>query len=139
MQSPSTTSMRRTRTHIQVKFEQDLLLAHDIIFHHPFYWYSPALKEWQDLVLGMDLPTVIMGPPWKEVPHSNYRGGEQVIVGRATTASLSENCWHHLSKRLASAGWSICRPLLYMGHISCGSNTRLPSTLRTTCDHRSAR
>jgi glutathione-regulated potassium-efflux system ancillary protein KefG len=40
--------------HIDVKFEQDLLLAHDIIvFHHPFYWYStPAiLKEWLDLVL----------------------------------------------------------------------------------------
>lgn len=39
---------------INVKIEQDLLLAHDIIiFHHPFYWYSsPAiLKEWQDLVL----------------------------------------------------------------------------------------
>ncbi len=40
--------------HIDVKFEQELLLAHDtIVFHHPFYWYSsPAiLKEWQDLVL----------------------------------------------------------------------------------------
>ncbi|MCL6433158.1 MAG: NAD(P)H-dependent oxidoreductase [Leptolyngbyaceae cyanobacterium HOT.MB2.61] len=40
--------------HINVKLEQNLLLAHDIIvFHHPFYWYSsPAiLKEWQDLVL----------------------------------------------------------------------------------------
>ncbi|MEH2182918.1 glutathione-regulated potassium-efflux system oxidoreductase KefF [Nostoc sp.] len=40
--------------HIDVKFEQDLLLAHDIIvFQHPFYWYSsPAiLKEWLDLVL----------------------------------------------------------------------------------------
>ncbi|MBD2461222.1 NAD(P)H-dependent oxidoreductase [Oscillatoria sp. FACHB-1407] len=40
--------------HINVKAEQDLLLAHDIIiFQHPFYWYSsPAiLKEWQDLVL----------------------------------------------------------------------------------------
>jgi glutathione-regulated potassium-efflux system ancillary protein KefG len=40
--------------HIQVKFEQKLLLSHDIIvFQHPFYWYSsPAiLKEWQDLVL----------------------------------------------------------------------------------------
>ncbi|HEY9643769.1 MAG TPA: NAD(P)H-dependent oxidoreductase [Coleofasciculaceae cyanobacterium] len=40
--------------HIDVKHEQDLLLAHDIIvFQHPFYWYSsPAiLKEWQDLVL----------------------------------------------------------------------------------------
>jgi len=41
--------------HIDVKFEQELLLAHDIVvFQHPFYWYSsPAiLKEWQDLVLG---------------------------------------------------------------------------------------
>jgi glutathione-regulated potassium-efflux system ancillary protein KefG len=40
--------------HINVKYEQELLLAHNIIvFHHPFYWYSsPALlKEWQDLVL----------------------------------------------------------------------------------------
>ena len=40
--------------HIDVKFEQELLVQHDIIiFHHPFFWYStPAiLKEWQDLVL----------------------------------------------------------------------------------------
>ncbi len=40
---------------IDVKKEQKLLLAHDIIiWQHPFYWYSaPAiLKEWMDLVLG---------------------------------------------------------------------------------------
>jgi glutathione-regulated potassium-efflux system ancillary protein KefG len=39
---------------IDVKFEQELLTANDIIiFHYPFFWYSvPAiLKEWQDLVL----------------------------------------------------------------------------------------
>lgn len=39
---------------IDVKREQELMEAHDIIiFHHPFFWYStPAiLKEWQDLVL----------------------------------------------------------------------------------------
>ncbi|MCB0284289.1 MAG: NAD(P)H-dependent oxidoreductase [Calditrichaeota bacterium] len=39
---------------IDVKYEQNLLLEHDvIIFQHPFFWYStPAiLKEWQDLVL----------------------------------------------------------------------------------------
>ena len=39
---------------IDVRREQELLLAHDVIvFQHPFYWYSmPAiLKEWQDLVL----------------------------------------------------------------------------------------
>ena len=40
--------------YIDVKAEQALLAAHDIIImHFPFYWYStPAiLKEWQDLVL----------------------------------------------------------------------------------------
>ena len=40
--------------HIDIKREQELLLAHDIIImQHPFYWYStPAiLKEWQDMVL----------------------------------------------------------------------------------------
>lgn len=39
---------------IDVKREQFMLLAHDIIiWQHPFYWYSsPAIiKQWQDLVL----------------------------------------------------------------------------------------
>jgi glutathione-regulated potassium-efflux system ancillary protein KefG len=39
---------------IDVKAEQKLLLAHDIIvLQHPFYWYScPAIiKQWEDLVL----------------------------------------------------------------------------------------
>jgi glutathione-regulated potassium-efflux system ancillary protein KefG len=39
---------------IDVRAEQELLMAHDIIvLHHPFYWYSaPSLvKEWLDLVL----------------------------------------------------------------------------------------
>jgi glutathione-regulated potassium-efflux system ancillary protein KefG len=39
---------------IDVKYEQQLLLRHDIIiFQHPFYWYSsPAIiKQWLDLVL----------------------------------------------------------------------------------------
>ena len=39
---------------LDVKKEQDLLVAHDIVvFQHPFYWYScPAiLKEWMDQVL----------------------------------------------------------------------------------------
>jgi glutathione-regulated potassium-efflux system ancillary protein KefG len=39
---------------IDVKREQELLLAHDIVvLQHPFYWYSsPAIiKEWLDLVL----------------------------------------------------------------------------------------
>ncbi len=39
---------------IDVKAEQALLLAHDIIiWQHPFYWYScpPLMKQWIDLVL----------------------------------------------------------------------------------------
>jgi len=39
---------------VDVRREQELLLAHDVIVHqHPFYWYSvpPLLKQWQDLVL----------------------------------------------------------------------------------------
>lgn len=39
---------------IDVKREQELLLAHDIIvWHHPFFWYSapPLLKAWIDTVL----------------------------------------------------------------------------------------
>ncbi len=39
---------------IDIKREQQLLLAHDIIiWHHPMYWYScpPLLKQWIDLVL----------------------------------------------------------------------------------------
>lgn len=40
--------------HIDVRREQELLLAHDVfVFQHPFFWYSSPsiLKEWQDLVL----------------------------------------------------------------------------------------
>jgi len=39
---------------IDIGYEQELLLAHDIIvWHHPFYWYSapPLMKQWIDLVL----------------------------------------------------------------------------------------
>lgn len=39
---------------IDVKAEQALLLAHDlVVLQHPFYWYSSPsiIKEWQDLVL----------------------------------------------------------------------------------------
>ncbi len=39
---------------IDVRREQQLLLAHDlIVLQHPFYWYStpPLVKQWIDLVL----------------------------------------------------------------------------------------
>jgi glutathione-regulated potassium-efflux system ancillary protein KefG len=40
--------------HIDVPFEQELLLAHHtVVMQSPFYWYStpPLLKAWMDLVL----------------------------------------------------------------------------------------
>lgn len=40
--------------HFDVKQEQELLLAHEVIvWQHPFYWYSSPslLKEWIDIVL----------------------------------------------------------------------------------------
>jgi glutathione-regulated potassium-efflux system ancillary protein KefG len=41
---------------IDVKCEQELLLAHDIIiWQHPFFWYNcpPLMKQWIDLVLEL--------------------------------------------------------------------------------------
>lgn len=43
--------------HIDVQWEQELLLQHEIvIWHHPLYWYSvpPLLKQWIDLTLQHD-------------------------------------------------------------------------------------
>lgn len=43
--------------YIDVKKEQELLLAHDaLVVQHPFYWYSmpPLLKLWFDCVLEYD-------------------------------------------------------------------------------------
>ncbi|WP_047245277.1 NAD(P)H-dependent oxidoreductase [Maribacter thermophilus] len=40
--------------HIDVSFEKQLLMEHDIIiWHHPFYWYNcpPLMKQWIDMVL----------------------------------------------------------------------------------------
>ncbi|TXF90755.1 NAD(P)H oxidoreductase [Neolewinella aurantiaca] len=40
--------------HIDVNFEKELLLEHDVvIWHHPLYWYScpPLMKQWIDMVL----------------------------------------------------------------------------------------
>lgn len=60
---------------IDVKREQELLLAHDIVlFQHPLYWYSsPAIiKEWQDLVLEHKWAygsngTALAGKKWMNV------------------------------------------------------------------------
>jgi len=41
---------------IDLDYEKQLLLDHDVIvWHHPFYWYSapPLLKQWIDIVLEL--------------------------------------------------------------------------------------
>jgi glutathione-regulated potassium-efflux system ancillary protein KefG len=74
--------------HIDVKREQALLLAHDVIvFQHPFYWYSsPAiLKEWQDLVLEHGFAygaggTALAG---KKFLSAITTGGQRAAYGRS--------------------------------------------------------
>ncbi len=74
---------------INVKYEQQLLLDHDlIVFQHPFYWYScpSLLKEWEDRVLeqGFAYPPGVgdklNGKHWLTVittggPEVAYRSG----------------------------------------------------------------
>ncbi len=71
--------------HVDVRQEQGLLLAHDVIvFQHPFYWYSvPALlKQWIDEVLE---------DGWA------YGGGVQQLAGKGwghwVTAGGSANAY----------------------------------------------
>ncbi len=122
---------------IQVKAEQDLLLAHDIIvFHHPFYWYSsPALlKEWQDLVLeygfayGEGERLYAVRNFFRPLPREGVR---RPTAGMVIIATPSGNCWCHLSKRHAFVEWSICHLLSCRERTSCGNRTRLPDMQRT--------
>ncbi len=63
------------RLDIDVRREQELLLAHDVfVCQHPFYWYStPSIvKEWQDLVLEHGWAygaqgTALRGKRWLQV------------------------------------------------------------------------
>jgi len=60
---------------INIKKEQELLLAHDvIIFQHPIYWYScpPLMKQWIDLVLEFGWAygeggTKLQGKSWVQI------------------------------------------------------------------------
>lgn len=72
---------------IEVKREQELLEAHDVIlFMHPFYWYStPAiLKEWQDLVLLHD---------WAYGSKGNALKGKK--MGNVITTGGPQQAYHH--------------------------------------------
>ena len=63
---------------IDVKREQELLNAHDlIIWQHPFYWYSaPAIiKQWQDLVLEHG---------WAYGPGGNALAGKKIFNAIST-------------------------------------------------------
>ena len=73
---------------IDVKREQELLLAHDrIVFQHPFYWYSvpPLMKKWFDDVLTYAWAygpggTALQGKEWVSAistggPAESYQAG----------------------------------------------------------------
>lgn len=71
---------------LDVKKEQELLLAHDIIvFQHPFYWYScPAiLKEWMDQVLEFG---------WAYGPGKRHLTGKWLFS--ALTTGGGESAYH---------------------------------------------
>ena len=98
---------------IDVRREQDLLTAHDVVvLQHPFYWYSaPAiLKQWQDLVLEHGWAYGRTGTALREKwclhaitaggREESYRldGGNRFTVGELLapfeqTAQLCGMCW----------------------------------------------
>jgi len=95
--------------YIDVIKEQQLLMLHDIvIWHHPFYWYSPPalLKEWFDLVLqhgfaygkegraleGKDAISVITTGGQKEVYTKEGLHGHTVIQFLAPIKQSASLC-----------------------------------------------
>jgi len=85
---------------IDVKQEQELLLAHDvIIWQHPFYWYScpPLLKQWLDLVLEFN---------WAYGPKGDALSGKTIFsvltTGGAREAYSSEGRNRFPLKQLVS-------------------------------------
>lgn len=98
---------------IDVNYEHELLLAHDVIvFHHPLYMYScPALlKEWLDRVLGKGFAfgggAALEGKYWRSVITTggkeeafSAKGGynkyplEQILQPFELTAALCQMHW----------------------------------------------
>ena len=101
---------------IDVRREQELLAAHDVIvLQHPFYWYSaPAiLKEWQDLVLEHGWAygrngTALRGKSCLPRDHRRRPRGEPTGA-TAATVSRSASCWPRSSRPRGCAAWSTCR------------------------------
>lgn len=72
--------------HIDVPYEKELLLQHDIIvWHHPLYWYNcpPLMKQWIDLVLEYD---------WAYGPKGNALQGKQCLQVVTTGGSKEVYC-----------------------------------------------
>ena len=68
---------------IDLEFEKNLLLEHDIIiWQHPFYWYSapPLIKQWIDLVLEFG---------WAYGPGGKALEGK-IIFNAITTGGIRE-------------------------------------------------
>ncbi len=82
---------------IDVKREQELLLAHDrIVFQHPFYWYSvpPLMKKWFDDVLTYAWAygpggTALQGKEWVSAI-STGGPAESYLAGGYNNYSMSE-------------------------------------------------
>ncbi|MGY0399058.1 MAG: NAD(P)H-dependent oxidoreductase, partial [Ostreibacterium sp.] len=95
--------------HIDIAYEQDLLLSNDIIiFHYPFYWYAaPAiLKIWQDLVLQYGFAygkkgTALAGKRFMNV----------ITAGYAKSSYEEEAMHHHTVQELL-------RPIEQMAHFT---------------------
>ena len=71
---------------VDVNFEKDLLLQHDIIiWQHPFYWYScpPLLKQWIDMVLEFG---------WAYGSGGNALEGKQVLNALTTGGTREVYC-----------------------------------------------
>lgn len=112
--------------HIDVEFEQSLLLEHDgLVVQHPFYWYSmpPLMKLWLDEVLesgwaygpGGDklkdknflLSTTVGGP--EESYSSNGHNGyamDVLLSPWEQTIKLCQMCWHKPAVLYNSVGAS---------------------------------
>lgn len=92
---------------IDVRFEQELLLHHDIIiWQHPFYWYSipPLLKQWIDMVLQFGWAYGPMGDKVKDKKVFNVisSGGREEVYSpegrnrytvRQFLAPLEQTAW----------------------------------------------
>lgn len=95
--------------HVDVAYEQALLVSHDIIiFHYPFYWYAPPpiLKMWQDLVLQYGFAYGQSGTALKDKSFMN------VVSCGYSKSSYEEAAINHYTVQ------ELLRPIEQMAHFT---------------------